>query len=89
MALIHCICKPPSTVLLVTSYLCGVSDRGQLQVLGVAPAKEASVSRHSQATITVGGHLDNTHAGEVSTQPGGYAGDIVVTQTWQNINICV
>ena len=64
----------------MTAYLCGVGDRGQLQVLRVAPAEEATISRHGQAAVPVGGHLDDVHSGQVSPQLGGRAGDIVVTQ---------
>lgn len=65
----------------MTSYLGGVRDRGQLQVLGVAPAEKAAIGRHCQAAVTVRGHLDDVHSGKVSTQLGGRAGDIVVAQT--------
>ena len=72
----------------MTTYLCGIGDRGQLQVLRVAPAKEAAVSWHGQAAVPIGGHLDDVHSGQVSTQPGGRAGDIVVTQAWHDENLC-
>ena len=70
------------------SYLCGVRDRGQLQVLGVPPPEEAAIDRHSQAAVPVGGHLDHVHSGKVSSQLGGRTGDIVVTQTWNNGKLC-
>lgn len=66
-------------------YLCGLSDRGQLQVLRVPPTKNMPICGHGQTTVSICGHLLNFDPSQISSDGYWTGGLGVMTQTLKYI----
>lgn len=64
-----------------SAHLRGLGDRGQLQVLRVAPPIQLSVSGHGQAAVSIRADLPHLHPSQVSSYLHRTGADVVVSQT--------
>lgn len=72
-----CVCCP--------LYLCGLSDRSQLQVLRVSPTENLPICGHGQTTVSICGHLLNFNPSQISSDGHWTGGLVVMAQTLKYI----